>query len=97
MTEKFIGEFKFENEKLLLEKSDERIPVKQEWGKHCIWEFNGKRYRPVTQKAVDSLAGIVKTLESSGYKCAVKEAKRKPSSLKYAICTFGVEEFRFVK
>lgn len=74
----------------------ETIPVKQEWNHFCIWEFNGKRYRPLTQKAEDNLMDIVKKLEANGFKAATKDGKRKPTSIKYAITTTGVEDFRYI-
>lgn len=100
MTHKYIGEVKVEildsNVKAIMP-SDASIPPKQEWSKHSLWEFNGKAYRPITQKAEDNLAAVVAEVEKAGFTKATKFGKRKPTSVRYAILTTGVEPFYFVK
>ena len=99
MTERFVGYFKIDNspKKINLVKVANTLPPKEQWHSYSIWEFNGKRYRPITQNAINDLDNLVKEIEKSGYTCAVKNAKRKPSSIKYAICTYGIEDFKFSK
>lgn len=97
MTHKFVGQFAFKNDAIVKEEAKMPIPPKQEWNAYSIWQFNGKRYQPVTQKAVDGLEALVKQIQNAGFKSATKDGKRKPSSIKYAICTYGVEDFRLLK
>lgn len=104
MAHKFVGHFQLASvdgadtaKQLSLVKSEEALPPKTEWHNYSIWEFNGRRYRPVTQKAIDGLEALVKQFADLGCLKAVKPAKCKPSSVKYAICTFGVEDFTITK
>jgi len=104
MTSKFVGHFQLASadeantsKQLVKVEGIEKLPPKTEWHNYSIWEFNGKRYRPVTQKAIDGLENLVKQFSDLGYTKAIKDGKRKPSSVKYAICTFGVEDFKIVK
>ena len=73
------------------------IPPKQEWSMNAIWQFNGRAYKPLTQKAKNNLESIVKTLQKEGFTCATKSGRRKPTSLRYAILTTGVEPFIYIK
>lgn len=96
MTKKLVGEIAVEGSAVRMPTCQE-IPDKKDWHCFSIFDFNGKVYKPVTQKAIDSLENAVKKLEEQGYKNATKEGKRKPTSLKYAIQTTGVEAFTFCK
>ena len=101
MTQKYNGDIAVSNEAdgihvtFPVENTD--IPPKQEWSKHAIWQFNGRAYKPLTQKAEDALTAAVKKIESFGYTKATKEAKWKPTSIRYAILTTGVEPFVYIK
>lgn len=95
MTTKFIGEIALENNVPKMPTSTD-IPPKQEWNHFAIWEFNGRRYQPVTMKAEASLQDAIKKLEAAGFHAATKDGKRKPTSIRYAIQTTGVEPFRFI-
>ena len=99
MTQKFIGDITLENTdpvKVIMP-SDSSIPPKQEWHKHAIWQFNGKAYKPLTHKAEASLENAVKQIETLGFSRATKEGKRKPTSVRYAILTTGIEPFIYIK
>lgn len=103
MTKKFVGHFQLATNEdntfkdLILVRSEESLPPKQKWNEFSIYEFNGKIYRPVTKKAEDNLDELVKRLQDDyGYTKAVKDGKRKPSSIRYAIQTYGVESFHIV-
>lgn len=103
MTEKFVGHFQLASnpdnsfKNLVLVRGLEKMPPKEKWNEFSIYEFNGKIYKPVTKKAEDNLDNLVKQFQTD-YGCtkAVKEGKRKPSSIKYAIQTYGVEPFHIV-
>lgn len=99
MTQKFIGEIGLDTSNGIVVKmpTDTAIPPKQEWSKHAIWQFNDKAYKPLTQKAEECLATAIKTIENCGYTKATKEAKWKPTSIRYAILTTGVENFTYIK
>lgn len=97
MTRKFVGSFSFDGASVQKHEAEGALPDKQRWHEFEIWEFNGKRYRPVSEKAAAGLEALVKELEAAGFKGASKVSKRKLSSLKYAICTLGVEDFELVK
>ena len=74
-----------------------QLVSKQEWSKHSIWQFNGKAYKPLTQMAEQCLTATIKRIESCGYAKATKEAKWKPTSIRYAILTTNVEPFIYIK
>ena len=95
MTTKFVGEIKFDNGKIIMP-SNKDIPPKKEWNHYAIFQFNGKRYNPLTQKAEDNIDAIVRQIEATGKTKSTKEGKRKPTSIKYAILTTGVEDFIFI-
>lgn len=99
MTQKFIGNIKVEvngkDVKVGMPASDV-IPPKQEWSKYPIWQFNGKAYKPLTAPAQQDLDRAVKEIEAKGFTAATKEAKWKPTSIRYAILTTGVEPFYFI-
>lgn len=107
MTQKFIGEIIVNAEASndgpsahiisVTMPSDATIPPKQEWSKHAIWQFNGRAYKPLTAKAEDSLEAAVKKVETLGFSGATKDGKRKPTSIRYAILTTGIEKFTFIK
>lgn len=104
MTQKFIGEIIVDAKAIgsdvpvkVTMPSDAVIPPKQEWHKHAIWQFNGKAYKPLTKKAEDSLAFAVKNIETLGFSGATKDGKRKPTSIRYAILTTGIEPFIYIK
>lgn len=99
MTQKFIGPIDIDtlNGIKVEMPTDTAIPPKQEWSKHPIWQFNGRAYKPLTKMAEDCLEATVKRIESCGYSKATKEAKRKPTSVRYAILTTGVEPFIYIK
>jgi len=97
MTSKFIGKFTFDAGQISKVVETETIPEKKLWNNYSIWEFNGKRYRPVTKNATEDLESLVKEIQNAGYTAARKQGKIKPSSIKYAICTTGVEDFKLVK
>lgn len=73
------------------------IPPKQEWSKHAIWQFNGRAYKPLTQLAENNLELMVKAIEKEGYTGATKDGRRKPTSIRYALLTTGVEPFIYIK
>ena len=99
MTQKFIGPIDVDTTNGIEVKmpSDTAIPPKQEWSKHPIWQFNGKAYKPLTKKAEECLTATIKRIESCGYTKATKEDKWKPTSIRYAILTTGVEPFIYIK
>lgn len=101
MTKKFVGDLKVSNEADGIHVSfpieNTTIPPKQEWSKHAIWQFNGRAYKPLTQKAEDVLTEAVEKIKTFGFSQATKEAKRKPTSIRYAILTTGVEKFTYIK
>lgn len=99
MTQKFIGPITVDTADGIKVKmpSDTAIPPKQEWSKHPIWQFNGKAYKPLTQMAEECLTATIKHIESCGYAKATKEAKWKPTSIRYAILTTNVEPFTYIK
>ena len=99
MTQKFIGPITVDTADGIKVKmpSDTAIPPKQEWSKHPIWQFNGKAYKPLTNKAEASLENAVKQIETLGFSGATKEGKRKPTSVRYAILTTGIEPFIYIK
>ena len=99
MTQKFIGPITIDTANGIKVEmpSDTAIPPKQEWSKHPIWQCNGKAYMPLTKLAENQLADAIKTIESCGYTKATKEAKWKPTSIRYAILTTGVENFTYIK
>lgn len=72
------------------------IPAKTEWHSAAIWQFNGKRYTPLTQKAEDNLVQVVKDIEALGKTKATKDGKLKPTSIRYGILTTGVEPFYYI-
>lgn len=102
MTQKFCGDLKVlvddgNDIHIAFPIDNTEIPVKQEWSKHAIWQFNGRAYKPLTQKAEDSLTAAVKKIESLGYTGATKSGRRKPTSIRYAILTTGIEPFIYIK
>ena len=97
MTQKLVGEITFSADNIPQMPTSTDVPDKKDWHLHSIFEFNGKVYKPVTQKASDSLENAVKHLQNAGFKSATKEGKRKPTSLRYAIQTTGVEDFIYLK
>lgn len=100
MTKKLIGEIEVSQTPdggiTVAMPTGTEIPEKKEWSKHAIWQFNGKAYKPLTQKAEDCLVAAVKDIESKGYAKATKEGKRKLTSVRYAILTTGVEPFTYI-
>ena len=101
MTSKFVGDIivskSGDGVNVAFNATSQGIPPKQEWHKHQIWQFNGKAYKPLTQKAEDSLDQAIRQIESFGYSKATKEARRKPTSIRYAVLTTGVEPFIYIK
>ena len=99
MTHKFIGPIDVDTSNGIEVKmpSDTTIPHKQEWSKHPIWQFNGKAYKPLTKMAEECLTATIELIESCGYAKATKEAKWKPTSIRYAILTTNVEPFTYIK
>lgn len=95
MTQKFEGNIVFDGTKIIMP-NNTNIPPKTEWFNATIWQFNGKAYKPLTQKAIDNLSTVVKQVESTGKTKATKPGKRKPTSIQYAILTTGVEPFEFI-
>ena len=95
MTTKYSGKIIFDGSKVTMPTSTD-IPPKTEWFNASIWQFNGRAYKPLTQKAIDNLEDVVKQVEATGKTQATKDGKRKPTSIKYAILTTGVEPFEFI-
>ena len=95
MTIKYEGEIKYLDGKVIMP-TNTTIPPKQEWNKHAIFQFNGKCYNALTQRAIDNVSDIVKQIEATGKTKATKPFKRKPTSIKYAIMTTGVEPFEYI-
>jgi len=96
MTQKFEGNVSLDGTTIVMPTNTD-LPQKQDWHSYSIWEFNGKAWRPVTQKANENLDDIVKKLQDMGYTYAKKDGKIKPSSLRYMIKTTGVEDFVLAK
>lgn len=102
MTKKFVGDLKVSvdssnNVHITFPVDNVEIPPKQEWSKHAIWQFNGRAYKPLTQKAEDALSEAVEKIKSFGFTKATKETKRKPTSVRYAVLTTGIEPFIYIK
>ena len=103
MTKKFVGHFQLATNEdntfkdLVLMRSAEKLPPKEKWNEFSIYEFNGKIYKPVTKKAKENLDELVKRFQDDyGYTKAIKDGKHKPSSIRYAIQTYGVEPSHIV-
>lgn len=73
------------------------IPPKTEWHSNAVWEFNGKAYKPLTTLAENALAAAVQEIQKLGFSGATKDGRRKPTSIRYAILTTGVEPFYYIK
>ena len=95
MTHKYSGKITFDGNKITMPSCTD-IPPKTQWFNASIWQFNGKAYKPLTQQAIDNLEDIVKQVEATGKTKATKDGKRKPTSIKYAILTTGVEPFEVI-
>lgn len=102
MTHKFIGAIKVEanpsNPKEISVKmpSCTAIPPKADWHSNAVWEFNGKAYKPLTPLAENALATAVQEIQKLGFSGATKDGRRKPTSIRYAILTTGVEPFYYI-
>lgn len=102
MTHKFTGAIKVEanpsNPKEISVKmpSCTAIPPKAEWHSNAVWEFNGKAYKPLTPLAENALATAVQEIQKLGFSGATKDGRRKPTSIRYAILTTGVEPFYYI-
>lgn len=102
MTQKFTGAIKVEanpsNPKEISVKmpSCTAIPPKADWHSNAVWEFNGKAYKPLTPLAENALATAVQEIQKLGFSGATKDGRRKPTSIRYAILTTGVEPFYYI-
>lgn len=102
MTHKFTGAIKVEanpsNPKEISVKmpSCTAIPPKADWHSNAVWEFNGKAYKPLTPLAENALATAVQEIQKLGFSGATKDGRRKPTSIRYAILTTGVEPFYYI-
>lgn len=102
MTQKFTGAIKVEtnpsNPKEIFVKMPSciDIPSKTEWHSNAVWEFNGKAYKPLTTLAENILTTAVQEIQKLGFSGATKDGRRKPTSIRYAILTTGVEPFYYI-
>lgn len=95
MTQKFEGSITFDGTKAVMPTNPVTTP-KRDWFNATIWQFNGKAYKPLTQKANANLADIVRQIEATGKTKATKPGKLKPTSIQYAVLTTNVEPFEFI-
>lgn len=95
MTTKFEGNIIFDGTKTIMPSAPVTTP-KRDWFNASIWQFNGKAYKPLTQRAANNLRDIVAQIEATGKTKATKPGKLKPTSIQYAVLTTGVEPFEFI-